>query len=566
MNVNSLVRAFDRVAVEEFLQGYVDKYVVPKLGIHTSVRRLLVTTGLVSSFTYILAKFVIYRLWLHPTNKIPGPPVEWTPFTGNMREIIREESGVPHKRWRKKYGPIVSYKGPWYTNRVLVTDANLVKQVLTTNSYDYIKPEQTTDFLRRILGNGVLVAEGDAHKLQRKMLNPAFSLAALRGMVPLMTVPGVRLRNKWQAELKGKKEPQEIVVSGDLSLATLDVIGITAMGSNFESLDKFGTPDENKISRAYLDIFSSDMSFLRILGFFIPAVNRLPTKRALQVKMYRQWLDEETRKLVDQGIERSKAASTDATLNQERARDLLDLMVHSVDEATGYSMTPEDLQNQCLTFLAAGHETTSVALSWCLWLLAQNTEIQDALREEVRPVFEKINTDHSLYTNPLDSHRVRSQQEANIPDYDTINNLPLLNNVCKETLRLIPPVPLTVRVAAKDNALGNYVIPKGTVVAISPICSHHSSEIWGDDVMQFRPDRWNEAPAKNVSPYEYMPFLAGVRQCIGNRFAMIEMKILLALLVMDLKYTEKEGFHPEKKQQVTLRPKPNMTLMVAPAF
>ncbi|ORX53689.1 cytochrome P450 [Hesseltinella vesiculosa] len=551
--------------VESLVRTYVDTYIVPKLGIHASVRQVLIATGALTTFTYVISKYFIYRLWLHPTNKIPGPPVDWIPFAGNMPEIIREESGAPHKIWTKKYGGIVSYKGAWNSNRILVTDPNLVKQVLTTHSYDYIKPPATSEFLRRILGNGLLVAEGDIHRMQRKMLNPAFSLSALRGMVPLMTVPGVRLRRKWLSQAKESTEPVELIVSKDLSLATLDVIGITAMGSNFESLDKYNTPDENKISRAYLDVFSVDASLVRVLAFFFPLLGKLPTKRALEVKEHRRQLDLETRKLVDQGILRNKSVSNDLTLEQERAKDLLDLMVKSVDEASGYSMTPEDLQNQCLTFLAAGHETTSVALSWCLWLLAKNPEIQDALREEVRPVFQKINTEHSIYQNPLDSHRVRSQQEANIPDYNTIDNLPLLNNVCKETLRLIPPVPLTVRIADKTRPLGQYVIPKGTIVAISPVVSHHSPEIWGDDVMDFRPSRWNEDRAKAVSPYEYMPFLAGVRQCIGNKFAMIEMKTLLALLIMDLKYTEKEGFHPIKKQQVTLRPSPNMTLMVTPA-
>lgn len=208
----------------------------------------------------------------------------------------------------------------------------------------------------------------------------------------------------------------------------------------------------------------------------------------------------------------------------------------------------------------SSHETASVTVSWCLWLLAQHQDIQDALREEVKPVVEKLNAAHDIFRkDPF-----ASPTGSGVPTYDELNELPLLNNVYKETLRLIPAVPNTSRISVKDTVMNGYFVPKGTRVFLAPIALHHSKAVWGSDAEEFRPSRWNEEPASKATPYEYMPFLAGGRQCIGYRFAQIEMKIILAILISRFQYFEVPGFEPEKKQIITLRPVPYMTLLVKP--
>lgn len=176
-------------------------------------------------------------------------------------------------------------------------------------------------------------------------------------------------------------------------------------------------------------------------------------------------------------------------------------------------------------------------MSWCLWLLAQNQQIQDDLRAEVRTLF---------------------NEDDETPSYEDINALPLLNNVVRETLRLIPPVPTTSRVTRVPVVLGSYVLPKGTTIFLSPIITHHSKQIWGDDAEEFNPYRWEGDRLGNA--YQYMPFLAGGRQCIGYKFALVEFKILLAILLRNIQYFEKPGFKVAKKQQLTLRPDPNMVI------
>ncbi|KAF1803839.1 cytochrome P450 [Mucor lusitanicus] len=532
--------------VQDTVQKYLEKYILEPSNLeYSEAKKLALQLGVSTAVAYFLFKTVLYRLYLNPVNRIPGPKVSWVPFMGNFPEIIKEEAGVPHKRWANIYGGIFTYHGPWNIPRVAVTDDVLLKQILTSNEYDYIKTPEASAFLRRFLGDGLLTAEGQTHRHQRKMLNPAFSVNAIRSILPLMAKPGHRLRNEWMDMIKGPnnkvkatedgEEFTEIEISTGLSLATLDVIG-WAFGQDFKSLEHAGTPLQSKLSQAYLHIFSNDVTFWRVLSFLFPIFNHLPTERNFKMKRAVRWLEDESRNLVQAGIDRAQEAKAKGIVD-DKPKDLLATMIDLRDEDTGKGFTLEEIRNQCLTFLAAGHETTSVSLSWCLWLLAQNQQIQDDLRAEVRTLF---------------------HEDDETPSYEDINALPLLNNVVRETLRLIPPVPTTSRVTRVPVVLGSYVLPKGTTVFLSPITTHHSKHIWGDDAEEFNPYRWEGDRLGNA--YQYMPFLAGGRQCIGYKFALVEFKILLAILIRNIQYIEKPNFKVGKKQQITLRPNPNMVI------
>ncbi|KAG0170843.1 hypothetical protein DFQ28_001484 [Apophysomyces sp. BC1034] len=502
--------------------------------------------GVISTLTLAtLYRNVIYNLYLHPLNKIPGPPVyRWIPFSGNLPEIFRGEPGAPYKQWAKKYGGILNYHGLLNRPRLLVSDGELLKQILTTQASDFTKSPEVVKYLTRILGDGLVVAEGELHRQQRKLLNPAFSVQAVQDMVPLMAIPGIQLCNKWIACTSAT--PTEIDVSHDLSLATLDIIGMAGFGQEFRAVNQAGS----KLTEAYMNILPSEPSLMDFLVFLFPLLRKIPTQRHRELRRKERSLHESSREVVEKGLGRT-----------EKASDLLALMADQVDEDTKQGMTVRELQNQCLTFLAAGHETTSVALTWCLWLLAQNPEIQKALREEITPVFDNIDFEDPRFNHPLDNSQWL-HGEANIPSYNSINNLKLLNNVCKETLRLIPPISVISRYAKKDTMLGNYFIPKGSVIYISTIANHHSTKVWGDDAEVFRPSRWDEERAAKVGPYHYMPFLAGIHQCIGYKFALMEMKVLLALAIKNFEFAEKPGMQVKKYQTITLRPVNGMPLLV----
>ncbi|KAI8138380.1 cytochrome P450 [Fennellomyces sp. T-0311] len=542
------------------VERHIEAYISLPLGIDASVKQVLLALGVTSTITYAISKYIVYRLYLHPLASIPGPPVDWIPFLGNMRTIIREESGAPHKRWTKKYGGILLYHGPWNKPRLMVSDPDALKQVLMTQHYDFTKTPEGARFLGRILGHGLLVSEGDVHRRQRKMLNPAFSLQAIRDLTPILFVPPVQLYEKWMDEIKAKQstadEAVEIIVSHGLSLATLDEIGLGGFGQEFNAVRYDGTDKINKLGWAYQTIFDPKApSIIGMLGLFIPMIRHLPTQRNRELKRALEVLDKESRDVVQRGIERT------GVKNKALENHLLALMIRLSNDESGQGFTAEELRNQCLTFLAAGHETTAASLSWCLWLLAQHQDIQDALRAEVTPLFEKVNMKHRVFhDDPFET----GFDGAGIPSFEVINKLHLLDNVCRETSRLIPVVPLTSRVAAKDVTLKNYVIPKGTDVFLPLIVNHHNKELWGEDAEEFRPSRWDEEAAAKAGPYDYLPFLAGGRQCIGYRFALIELKIILAILITKFQFFEKPEFVFKKRQMLTLRPSPNMTLLVKP--
>ncbi|EIE80422.1 hypothetical protein G6F46_012660 [Rhizopus delemar] len=497
--------------------------------------------GLSSVAAYFLYKTIIYRLYIHPANRLPGPRVSWIPFMGNFFEIIRtEDDQSPLRKWAKTYGSIYTIHTQLNKPEIVVTDEKLVKQILTTQVYDFEKPDIVSRELERLTGRGVLVVEGQAHRIQRKMLNPAFSVQSIRAMVPLMLGPGYTLRDQWLHKIsESNTEYTEIEVSKSLSLATLDVIGITAFGQDFKSLSYYGTEKMNRLSKAYLSIFSNEMATMQILSIVFPILRYLPTKRNREEAKMLRWIKEESAALVEAGIQRDQEEKRSGKINQ--SKDLLALMVNLIDEDTGKGFTKEELRDQCLTFLAAGHETTSNTLCWCLWLLAQNQDIQDKLRAEILPLF----------------------KDGKISNYDAVNAIPYLDYVCRETLRLIPTVPDTNRINRVPVVLGSYVIPKDTTFHIPPVVSQRSKEIWGEDADEFNPSRWEKS--ENIgNAYQYFPFLAGGHQCIGHKFATVEMKVLLSILIKDIQFFEKPGFKVQKKQIITMRPIPNMTLWIKP--
>ncbi|KAG1255069.1 hypothetical protein G6F68_010557 [Rhizopus microsporus] len=353
---------------------------------------------------------------------------------GNFFQILKADADPsPFIKWAEQYGGIYTVHYYWNEPRVVVSDDKLVKQILTSQMYDFEKPVTASKALSRILGNGLLVAEGHTHRVQRKMLNPAFSVQSIRAMVPLMIGPCYALRDQWiQLISNNHTEYTEIEVSRGLSLATLDIIGITAFGQDFGSVAYYDTGKMNRLNKAYFKLFSRGLSLIQILTIAFPVLGLLPTKKNRENAEMLRWLKEESEALVEAGLQRDAEEKKSGKTSQRQ--DLLALMVNLIDEDTGKGFTKEELRHQCLTFLAAGHETTSHTLCWCLWLLAQHQDIQDKLRSEILGLF----------------------KDNKISDYDAVNALPYLDHVCRETLRLIPTVPRTMRVNRVPVVLGPY--------------------------------------------------------------------------------------------------------------
>ncbi|CAI2190680.1 19443_t:CDS:2 [Funneliformis geosporum] len=196
-----------------------------------------------------------------------------------------------------------------------------------------------------------------------------------------------------------------------------------------------------------------------------------------------------------------------------------------------------------MTFLLAGHETTSNALSWGFYFLAKHPREQDLLREELVKAF----PDNSTFD----------------PTFDEINSLEYLNCITKEVLRLVPPLIGAARYTTEDRVLGGHFIPKNTQIDIPITALHRSPSIWGPTANEFDPKRWlNPSLIKNVTNYNYLPFLTGARSCIGMKVATSEFKIVLSMLIRNFVF-QTGPLVMKKKPGFLSKPDPYLELIVS---
>lgn len=288
------------------------------------------------------------------------------------------------------------------------------------------------------------------------------------------------------------------------SRATLDIIGLAGLGQDFGAIKDPNTT----LNATYRTVFkpSRQAQFLQLLNLFLPAwfVKRLPIKRNGEIERAVAIIRSVCRQLI-----RSKKEKLEKN-------ELTDVDILSVAIESG-AFSEENLINQLMTFLAAGHETTATATTWAIYMLCLNPDIQTRLRAEIR--------EH--LPSPSHGAPVTSQQ---------IDHMPYLNAVCSEVLRYYAPVPLTIRDSIRDTTILDEHIPKGTRVMLVPWAINKSETLWGPDAMKFNPDRWmpdkpHSGNGGAPSAYSFLTFLHGPRSCIGQDFAKAEFACLMAALV-----------------------------------
>jgi cytochrome P450 len=526
-----------------------------------------------------LWKIVVYPRFLSPLRDLPTPPDNhW--FFGQTRKIMREPSGKPMREWTETLpnDGLVKYS-MWFQERVLITNPKLLGEVLVTKNYDFIKPRHFRDGLGRILGIGILLAEGDEHKRQRKDLMPAFAYRHVKDLYPVFwgksreLVECLRVASKESESSPTSEKMQNVFedskkVAADVpkhapgiidvgewaSRATLDIIGLSGMGRDFDSLQD----PSNQLNQHYRSVFEAGRvgRLLQILGVFLPfwLVKRIPVKRNHEMNDASEFIKQTCRDLIKQKRQAM----------QEKERTQVDILSVALESG---NFTDEDLVNQMMTFLVAGHETTATAMIWALYLLCQNPDIQRKLREEVRSKLPSIKNDVTAAE---------------------IDNCHYLHAVCSEVLRLWSPVSMTMRIAAHDTTLNGHFIPADTTIILAPWAINTSNHLWGSDAQEFKPDRWLDADGKANnkggadSNYSFLTFLHGPRSCkskqshnaqltdlryqlifplgIGQKFAQAEFACLLAAWVgtFDTKFEEGSALaigKPEIKGGITMKPK-----------
>ncbi|RPD78482.1 cytochrome P450 [Lentinus tigrinus ALCF2SS1-7] len=499
---------------------------------------------------------LVLRLYKSQLRNLPGPPNEhW--FYGNLKAIHEEDNSVPQERWAAETGSdTIMYRGFLSMDRLWTLDTRALNHILT-HSAEYQKPRAARRNLARILGEGVLFTEADQHRQQRRVMNPAFGPAQIRELTEIFVDKAIELRNVWDSEITTHGEPARIDVIKSLSKMTLDVIGLAGFNYHFDSLS--GKP--NELAEAFNEIFdpSPSFTFMLFARNFLPVLNAIPDARIkridhAQATMRRIGLELVAEKKAAIMRERYESKEKEGGVERKdmRGRDLLTLLLKAnmaTDIPDNQRLSDEDVLAQVPTFLVAGHETTSTATTWCLYALTQAPDVQAKLRAELLTL------------------------DTDTPTMDDLSNLPYLDMVVRETLRIHAPVPTSMRVATKDDVIpvaepfadrngdvqDSIRISEGTPIIIPILALNRSKKLWGDDAFEFKPERW-ENPPEAISSIpgvwgHILSFLGGPRACIGYRFSLIEMKALIYILVRAFEF--ELAVPPEeimKKSAIVQRP------------
>ena len=332
------------------------------------------------------------------------------------------------------------------------------------------------------------------------------------------------------------RAPDNATEVGDwMSRGTLDIIGLAGMGQDFGAI----RDPNNELNKTYRKIFQAEgaQQILLLLSFFLPAwfMQNLPVKRNEDVMAASKLARETSRRLIqDKKAKLAKKEGDD--------HDIITVAL----ESGGF--TEENLVDQMMTFLAAGHETTAGSMMWALHCLSLHPDVQKRLRKEV----------HDHIASP--SEPVSAA---------TLDHMPYLNAVCNEVLRVYAPVALTLRDTAEDTTIIGQFVPKETRIILSPWAINWSNELWGPDAAEFNPDRWLGPGRANTggatSNYAFMTFLHGPRSCIGQAFAKSEFNCLLAAFVGSFEF---EKVDPDEELiiqgGITTKPKNGMNIRLTP--
>ncbi|ERF74949.1 hypothetical protein EPUS_05157 [Endocarpon pusillum Z07020] len=479
---------------------------------------------------YAFYSIILYPKFFSPLRHLPSPPGA-SFFMGQFPAILAEPSGMPMRRWINEVpnNGLIRYTHMFNTERLLITSPKALGEVLTTKSYNFIKPKQLLIGLGRILGVSILLAEGDEHKTQRKNLMPAFNFRHIKDLYPVFWSKSREFVEALQTELD-KKAPDDVVeIGGWASRATLDIIGVAGLGQDFGALQNPNT----ELNTTYGKIFtpSKEQQWLGLLSMFIhpKIIPNLPIKRNDDMFAAQRVIRTISRNLI-----RQKKAAMEK--NEKRDIDIISVAL----ESGGFS--DENLVDQMMTFVAAGHETTSSTLTWAVYELCKKPEVQTRLREEIHANIQSLH-------EPIDAAK--------------LDNIPYLHAVCNETLRHNAPVPLTLRDTANDCTIADTYVPKGTKIILCPWAVNFSKELWGPDAFEFNPDRWMGSGRANTggaeSNYAMLTFLHGPRSCIGQNFAKGEFACLLAALVGKFEFEMRDPNEEIKIQGgVTARPRDGM--------
>ncbi len=434
----------------------------------------------------------------------PSPPGD--PVLGHLRAFRRDVLGLMLAGARD-HGDVVRFRlGPIVAH--LVNHPAHVAHVVQTRARHYDKQTRSTAAIRAICAESLLTANGRAWETRRRLIQPSFHRARVARLVDAMTACVTARLASWR--------PGTVLdVASEMMRLTFTIAGKTILGADVShESDRVEQSIGRLLERTY-DRW----------GRLVAAPAWLPTPG--NVRFSRDLAD------VDQVVYRIVA---EHRTTGEGPADLLTMLIEARDPDTGAGFTDGELRNEAITMLLAGHETTASALAWTFALLAAHPEAAARVHDEVTAVLGR-----------------------RVPVLEDLPRLVYTTQVIQEVMRLYPPIWAIERRASGDDEIGGYAIPAGSSVIISPYVLHRHPEFWPD------PERFDPSRFADVKfPPGYVPFGAGPRYCVGAEFAMVEARLIVAMVIQAWRLTLVPGHVVAPHPSLTLRLRHGLRMDIAP--
>jgi cytochrome P450 len=437
----------------------------------------------------------------------PGP--RGLPVVGNTRQYAKDPFTFL-QACEEAYGDLTRFEfGPMDT--YLLTSPDEIERVLVTDAEKYRKPSFQDDAIGDLLGDGLLLSEGEQWRKQRDLAQPAFAMGRITGLDEMMTDNVLAMLEDWadgdviNVEMEMARVTVAIIVEAMFGTSLTDE-QIATVQSNLEPLGARFEPDP--------------------LRFLLP--DWAPTKENREYNRAVRTLEE----LVDEVVAERRGTEFG---EGEEPMDLLSILLRA--QARG-EQSDDQLRDELMTMLLAGHDTTALTLTYAWLLLSEHPAVRERVHDELDEVV-----------------------SGSVPTAAEARRLTYLERVLQETMRVYPPVYAIFREPKVDVRLAEYRVPAGSAVMLPQWAVHHS-ERWWDDPETFDPDRFLPERSRDRPRYAYFPFGAGPRHCIGKQFSMLEAKLILGTVATRFDLDRLDEGPIERRGSLTMHPKepPEMRL------
>jgi cytochrome P450 len=422
--------------------------------------------------------------------------------------VIARDPLAAYQELAHEYGDIVRIRFVlWPT--YLLFHPDHVRHVLQEKHTNYSKDLYTYRMLRPVVGNGLLTNDGADWLRQRRLIQPAFHRQRLARVGDLAVASSEAMLEEWSAFAR---EGRPVDISAEMLRMTLQVAAQALFSVDLSAEDQRVTEAFAAVNELLTDYVHSPIPPFAV-----------PTRRSLRLRAARATLD----RLVTRIITTRR--------REPGGGDVLSMLLLARDEETGEGMDDRQVRDEVMTLLFGGHETTATALTWACYLLALNPQCQDQIRTEV--------------------------SDLGRPGAEDLPRLTYTRMVLEETLRLFPPAWSFGRKAIRDDEVGGYAIPAGSLVWVCPFVTHRDPRFW-ERPETFEPERFAPERAASRHRLAYFPFASGPRMCIGAHFAMTMAQLTLASIARRYRLRLAPGSSVEPEALITLRPRGSVDLML----